>query len=102
MVDGMKLYDGIFDNSGVRKMVSLINDLRAAGRRGQFQGKLPIFFKWMKLKYIFLLCLQLYGKYHLLPCIKRLSRYQHAFERVDICSYVFYKQETHLLSQKDQ
>ncbi|KAF5777490.1 putative alpha-ketoglutarate-dependent dioxygenase AlkB-like superfamily [Helianthus annuus] len=38
VVDGMKLYDELFDDSGVRKMVSLVNDLRAAGRRGQFQG----------------------------------------------------------------
>ncbi|KAI3745577.1 hypothetical protein L6452_07977 [Arctium lappa] len=40
VVDGMKMYEELFDDFGVRKMVSLVNDLRAAGRRGQFQGKL--------------------------------------------------------------
>ncbi|KAI3734144.1 hypothetical protein L6452_13607 [Arctium lappa] len=39
VVDGMKMYEELFDDSGVRKMVSLVNDLRAAGRRGQFQGQ---------------------------------------------------------------
>ncbi|XP_024961835.1 uncharacterized protein LOC112502213 [Cynara cardunculus var. scolymus] len=39
VVDGMKMYEELFDESGVRKMVSLVNDLRAAGRRGQFQGQ---------------------------------------------------------------
>lgn len=38
VVEGMKLYEDLFDDSGVKKMVSLVNDLRAAGRRGQFQG----------------------------------------------------------------
>ncbi|KAK9059968.1 hypothetical protein SSX86_020672 [Deinandra increscens subsp. villosa] len=37
-VDGMKLYDELFDDSEVRKMVGFVNDLRTAGRRGQFQG----------------------------------------------------------------
>ncbi|KAI3718890.1 hypothetical protein L6452_19775 [Arctium lappa] len=41
VVDGMKMYEELFDDSGVRKMVSLINDLKVAGRRGQFQGKSP-------------------------------------------------------------
>ncbi|XP_076956033.1 RNA demethylase ALKBH10B-like [Bidens hawaiensis] len=38
VVDGLKLYDELFDDSGVRKMVNLVNDLRAAGRRGLFPG----------------------------------------------------------------
>ncbi|KAD2393448.1 hypothetical protein R6Q59_012255 [Mikania micrantha] len=38
VVDGMKQYDELFDNSELRKMISLVNDLRAAGRRGQLQG----------------------------------------------------------------
>lgn len=45
MVEGMKLYEDLFDDSGVKKMVSLVNDLRAAGRRGQFQGKMIIIFE---------------------------------------------------------
>ncbi|KAI3696167.1 hypothetical protein L1987_79177 [Smallanthus sonchifolius] len=44
-VDGMKLYDELFDDSGVRKMVSLVNDLRAAGKRGLFQGNTFVFSK---------------------------------------------------------
>ncbi|KAJ9554043.1 hypothetical protein OSB04_018088 [Centaurea solstitialis] len=43
VVDGMKMYEELFDDSGLRKMVGLVNDLRAAGRRGQFQGKSPTF-----------------------------------------------------------
>uniref|UniRef100_A0A5B6ZM95 Hydroxyproline-rich glycoprotein family protein n=1 Tax=Davidia involucrata TaxID=16924 RepID=A0A5B6ZM95_DAVIN len=39
MVDGMKLYEELFDVSEVSKLVSLVNDLRAAGKRGQFQGQ---------------------------------------------------------------
>ncbi|KAI3774546.1 hypothetical protein L1987_49104 [Smallanthus sonchifolius] len=38
-VDGMKLYDELFNDSRVRKMVSLVNDLRATGRWDLFQGK---------------------------------------------------------------
>lgn len=39
MVDGLKLYEELFDDSEVSKFVSLVNDLRAAGKRGQLQGK---------------------------------------------------------------
>ncbi|XP_028059576.1 RNA demethylase ALKBH9B-like [Camellia sinensis] len=39
VVDGMKLYEELLDLSEVSKLVSLVNDLRAAGKRGQFQGK---------------------------------------------------------------
>ncbi|KAI3784098.1 hypothetical protein L1987_43190 [Smallanthus sonchifolius] len=42
-VDGMKLYDELFNDYGVRKMVSLVNDLRATGRWDLFQGKSPMF-----------------------------------------------------------
>lgn len=38
VVDGLKLYE-LFDNSEVSKLASLVNDLRVAGRRGQFQGQ---------------------------------------------------------------
>lgn len=38
-VDGMKLYEELFDNSEVLKLTALVNDLRAAGRRGEFQGQ---------------------------------------------------------------
>ena len=44
MVDGLKLYEEIFDNSEVSKLVALVNDLRVAGKRGQFQGKFLVFF----------------------------------------------------------
>lgn len=39
MVDGMKLYEDLLDETGVRRLVSLITDLRAAGKGRQFQGK---------------------------------------------------------------
>ncbi|CAL5354618.1 unnamed protein product [Camellia sinensis] len=39
VVDGMKLYEELLDASEVSKLVLLVNDLRAAGKRGQFQGK---------------------------------------------------------------
>ncbi|KAK9276729.1 hypothetical protein L1049_006265 [Liquidambar formosana] len=39
VVDGLKLYEELFDESEVSKLVSLVNDLRTAGKRGQFQGK---------------------------------------------------------------
>ncbi|KAF5945467.1 hypothetical protein HYC85_015695 [Camellia sinensis] len=41
VVDGMKLYEELLDASEVSKLVLLVNDLRAAGKRGQFQGKFP-------------------------------------------------------------
>ncbi|OIW18917.1 hypothetical protein TanjilG_25360 [Lupinus angustifolius] len=37
-VDGLKLYEGLFDGTEVSKLVSLVDDLRVSGRRGQFQG----------------------------------------------------------------
>ncbi|KAI4382337.1 hypothetical protein MLD38_008313 [Melastoma candidum] len=37
-VEGLKLYD-LLDDTEVRKLHSLANDLRAAGKRGQFQGQ---------------------------------------------------------------
>ncbi|XP_071704469.1 RNA demethylase ALKBH10B-like [Rutidosis leptorrhynchoides] len=39
VVEGMKLYEKLFDDSEVWKMVRLVNDLRIAGRQGKFQGK---------------------------------------------------------------
>ncbi|CAJ1932749.1 unnamed protein product [Sphenostylis stenocarpa] len=38
VVDGLKLYEGLVDITEVSKLVSLVNDLRVAGKRGQFQG----------------------------------------------------------------
>ncbi|KAI7986654.1 Transcription factor LHW [Camellia lanceoleosa] len=38
VVDGMKFYEELLDLSEVSKLVSLVNDLRVAGKRGQFQG----------------------------------------------------------------
>lgn len=42
MLDGMKLYEELVDVSEVSKLVSLVNDLRAAGKKGQFQGMFTI------------------------------------------------------------
>ncbi|KAL5763016.1 hypothetical protein ACOSP7_019280 [Xanthoceras sorbifolium] len=39
VVDGLKLYEEQFSKSEVSKLVSLVNDLRAAGKRGQIQGQ---------------------------------------------------------------
>ncbi|EEF34858.1 RNA demethylase ALKBH10B [Ricinus communis] len=39
VVDGLKLYEQLLDDVEVSKLVSLVNDLRAAGRKGQFQGQ---------------------------------------------------------------
>ncbi|XP_031399823.1 RNA demethylase ALKBH10B isoform X2 [Punica granatum] len=38
VVDGMKLYEDVLDDAEVKKLVSLVNDLRAAGKRGQSQA----------------------------------------------------------------
>ncbi|XP_040970085.1 RNA demethylase ALKBH10B isoform X1 [Gossypium hirsutum] len=37
VVDGLKLYEKLFDEKEVSDLVSLVNDLRAAGKRGHFQ-----------------------------------------------------------------
>ncbi|TYH84075.1 hypothetical protein ES332_D02G173700v1 [Gossypium tomentosum] len=37
VVDGLKLYEELLDEKEVSDLVSLVNDLRAAGKRGQFQ-----------------------------------------------------------------
>nr|XP_016483478.1 PREDICTED: uncharacterized protein LOC107804155 isoform X2 [Nicotiana tabacum] len=39
VVDGMKLYEELLSSSEVSKLVTLVNDLRASGRRGQLSGK---------------------------------------------------------------
>lgn len=39
VVEGLKLYDEILDSSEITRLISLTNELRAAGRRGEFQGK---------------------------------------------------------------
>ncbi|XP_024193057.1 RNA demethylase ALKBH10B isoform X1 [Rosa chinensis] len=38
VVDGLKLYEEFLGDTEVTKLVSLVNDLRAAGKRGQFQA----------------------------------------------------------------
>ncbi|KAK4773662.1 hypothetical protein SAY87_028681 [Trapa incisa] len=38
VLDGMKLYEDLLDDTEVKRLVSLVTDLRAAGRRQQFQG----------------------------------------------------------------
>ncbi|KAK6921561.1 hypothetical protein RJ641_012068 [Dillenia turbinata] len=46
VVDGMKLYEELLNRSEVSKLVSLVNDLRAAGKKGKFQGKLTTAFSF--------------------------------------------------------
>ncbi|XP_020573266.1 uncharacterized protein LOC110019780 [Phalaenopsis equestris] len=38
VVEGLKLYEELFDSSDITKLVSFTNDMRAAGRRGDFPG----------------------------------------------------------------
>ncbi|KAJ6321871.1 hypothetical protein OIU77_011872 [Salix suchowensis] len=45
VVDGLKLYEKFLDGSEVSKLVSLVNELRAVGRRGKFQGQTYILSK---------------------------------------------------------
>ncbi|XP_042479635.1 RNA demethylase ALKBH10B-like, partial [Macadamia integrifolia] len=40
VVEGLKLYEELFDSSKISKIVSLVNELRATGRRGQLQGQM--------------------------------------------------------------
>ncbi|KAF4347978.1 RNA demethylase ALKBH10B [Cannabis sativa] len=39
MVEGLKLHEDFYSNNEVSELFSLVNDLRAAGKRGQFQGQ---------------------------------------------------------------
>ncbi|PIN07115.1 hypothetical protein CDL12_20321 [Handroanthus impetiginosus] len=39
IAEGMKLYEDLFDDSEISKLITLVNDLRASGRRGQLQGQ---------------------------------------------------------------
>ncbi|CAN8293462.1 unnamed protein product [Cochlearia groenlandica] len=45
VVEGLKLYDKMLDAKEVSQVVSLANDLRIAGRRGQLQGQSYMGFK---------------------------------------------------------
>ncbi|XP_022978263.1 uncharacterized protein LOC111478296 isoform X1 [Cucurbita maxima] len=38
VMDGLKLYEELLDDIEVSKLLSLVNDLRASGKRGQLQG----------------------------------------------------------------
>ncbi|KAJ6791342.1 uncharacterized protein M6B38_244345 [Iris pallida] len=38
VVEGLKLYEGLLDNSDISRLVSLSNELRTSGRRGELQG----------------------------------------------------------------
>ncbi|TKY59778.1 RNA demethylase ALKBH5 [Spatholobus suberectus] len=38
VVDGLKLYEDLFDSTEVSKLVSLVNDLRVSGKKGHLQG----------------------------------------------------------------
>lgn len=37
-VDGLKLYEDLIDGTEVSKLVSLVNDLRVSGKKGQLRG----------------------------------------------------------------
>ncbi|KAL6566306.1 hypothetical protein OROGR_001921 [Orobanche gracilis] len=39
IAEGMKLYEDLFDDSEILKLGTLVNDLRASGRRGQLKGQ---------------------------------------------------------------
>ncbi|XP_010553471.1 PREDICTED: uncharacterized protein LOC104823550 isoform X1 [Tarenaya hassleriana] len=39
VVEGLKLYDELFDAKEVSQLVSLVNDMRVSGKRGQLQGQ---------------------------------------------------------------
>ncbi|KAG6407617.1 hypothetical protein SASPL_130613 [Salvia splendens] len=39
IAEGLKLYEDLFDGSEILKLNNLVNDLRAAGKRGQLQGQ---------------------------------------------------------------
>ncbi|KAF6146549.1 hypothetical protein GIB67_008835 [Kingdonia uniflora] len=39
VVEGLRLYEELIDNSETAKIVTLANEMRVAGRRGQLQGK---------------------------------------------------------------
>ncbi|KAF3793781.1 hypothetical protein EJ110_NYTH01934 [Nymphaea thermarum] len=39
IVEGLELYEDLFDSSEISKLFSLANELRAAGRRGELQGQ---------------------------------------------------------------
>ncbi|XP_043695418.1 RNA demethylase ALKBH10B-like isoform X2 [Telopea speciosissima] len=40
VVEGLKLYEELFDSSKISKIVSLVNELRATGQKGQLQGQM--------------------------------------------------------------
>ncbi|XP_042022127.1 RNA demethylase ALKBH10B-like [Salvia splendens] len=39
IAEGLKLYEDLFDDSEILKLNNVVNDLRAAGKRGQLQGQ---------------------------------------------------------------
>jgi len=39
VADGLKLYEDLFDSTEVSNLVSLVNDLRISGKKGQLRGK---------------------------------------------------------------
>ncbi|PON60835.1 Alpha-ketoglutarate-dependent dioxygenase AlkB-like [Parasponia andersonii] len=45
VVEGLKLYEEFYVDNEVSKLIELVNDLRAAGKRGQFQGQTHILSK---------------------------------------------------------
>ncbi|XP_062113242.1 RNA demethylase ALKBH10B [Humulus lupulus] len=45
LVEGLKLYEDFYPNNEVPKLISLANDLRAAGKKGHFQGQIYVALK---------------------------------------------------------
>lgn len=43
VVEGLKLYENLFDSTEISKLFFLANELRAAGRRGEFPGMTSLF-----------------------------------------------------------
>ena len=51
-MDGLKLYEELLDDIEVSKLLSLVNDLRASGKRGQLQGKFLFFLTQLDYIYV--------------------------------------------------
>ena len=43
-MEGLKLYENMVEAKEVSQLVSIVNNLRTSGRRGQLQSKNPFFF----------------------------------------------------------
>ena len=50
VAEGLKLYEDFYSDTEVSKLFALVNDLRSAGKRGQFQGKFMFYIFVVKLQ----------------------------------------------------